>query len=179
MKPPVTYAEWSDCLDRLIDGTLQISDLPILDSGKIEWSKGSAERFASRFADAYDKVLKQCASRLQKNLSLGANNEYDTVKALTVARRTLTFLFQISLLKPLPEDLRKYLQETVDKYAKQAQSSLEQSAKSDRSGRLASLLKNNSLLNFNKEAVVLPTDSSTNNDSAKTGNLKPQRRILL
>lgn len=48
MKPPMTYAEWSDCLDRLIDGTLQTSDLPILDSGKIEWSKGSAERFASR-----------------------------------------------------------------------------------------------------------------------------------
>ncbi|MBO3460642.1 hypothetical protein G7B40_007535 [Aetokthonos hydrillicola Thurmond2011] len=179
MKPPVTYAQWSDCLDRLIDGTLQTSELPILDSGKIEWSKGSAERFASRFADAYDKVLKQCASRLQKNLSLGANNEFDIVKALTVARRTLTFLFQISLLKPVPEDLRNYLQEAVNKYAKQAQSSLEQSAKSDRSGRLASLLKNNSLLNFNKEAVLPPTDSSTSKDSQKTENIKPQRRILL
>ena len=101
------------------------------------------------------------------------------MKSLTVARRTLTFLFQISLLKPVPEDLKQYLQETVDKYAKQAQSSLEQSAKSDRSGRLASLIKNNSLINFNKESAVFPTDGSINDDSEKAGNLKPQRRILL
>lgn len=179
MKPPTTYAEWSDCLDRLINGGLQTSDLPILDLGRIEWSKGSAERFASRFADAYNQVLSQCADCLQKNLSLAANNEFDIVKALTVARRTLTFLFQISLLNPIPEDLRKYLQETVDRYAKQAQSSLEQSARSDRSGRLTSLLKNNSLLNFNREKAAIPPDSSGHSDSEAAGNLKPQRRILL
>lgn len=179
MKPPVTYAEWSDCLDRLIEGSLQPSDLSSLDSGKIEWSKGSGERFARRFAEAIDRVLKQCAERLQKNLSQAGNNEFSIVQALTAARRTLTFLFQIGSLKPLPEELRQYLQTAVDKYAKQAQSSLEQSAQSDRSGRLASLLRNNSLLNFSKAIAEPSADRSLNLDSGEPGTFKSPRRILL
>ena len=176
MKPPETYLDWSNCLDRLMDNSLKESDFQYLDRGKLEWSKGSAERFAARFNEAYDHVLKQCADRLQKNLSLSANREHEIVNALTSTRRTLTFLFRISLLKPIPQDLSKHLQSIIETYAKRSQSSLEQSANSDRSGRLASLLRNNSLLNFNREASEITGDIPTD----KNGNtIKPQRRIIL
>lgn len=182
MKSPTTYAEWCDYLDRLSNGSLQVTDLPLLDSGEIEWSRGTAERYIKRFAEAYDKVLKQCADRLQKNLSNIShphNNEYEIVKALSVTRRTLELLFQVSLIKPIPEDLKNYLQETVNNYAQQTQSSLEQSSKIDKSGSLTYVLKNNSLLNFNKQAWVRETGSSSEENFVSKNNLKPQRRIML
>lgn len=175
-KPPITYAEWADCLSQLTQGNLQLTDLPTLDAGQLEWSRGSAERFSQRFSDTYNTVLDQCAQRLQHKLQHQATNELDLIQALNQTRRALTLLFKVSLVNPIPDELRSHLQATVDAYAQQAQSSLEQSAGCDRSGKLAALIKHHSLLKFDRSAVT-PESSPALNQGLK-GSRKPVRRLL-
>jgi len=180
MKPPTTYAEWSTCLDRLIANELQASDLPLLDKGEIVWTKGSAERYAKRFSDAYDESLKQCAARLQKKLSFGMGDELSVVKALASVKRTLTFLYQVSLSEPIPEEVRSHLQSKIDGYAKRTQSSLENSAKSDRSGQAAYLMRNNSLLRFSKDKYIPQAPfSPVKSTPAVSQSKKKKRRVIL
>jgi len=178
MNPPITYADWSHCLDLLVKGELQPSDLSRMEDGKLEWSKGNAARFSTRFAKAYNEVLKQSFERFQKNISRSGGHDHELIRSINAVRRTLTFLYQISLLQPIPDDLRKYLQSLVQQSAQQSQDSLEQTAKTDRTGHLTSLLKNNSVTNFDKEAFSPPVANTTSDNSQVNQPLTPKRRII-
>ena len=70
------------------------------------------------------------------------------VRAILNARYALHFLHRLAQLASFPETLRTHLADEVKKFAQRAQDSLENSAKADRSGRLAVLLRNNTLLRY-------------------------------
>jgi hypothetical protein len=68
--------------------------------------------------------------------------------ALLNARRKLVLLHRFALCPPFPKELADLLQKQIRGYAEKAQESLEDSARTDRSGQLATILRNNSLLRY-------------------------------
>ncbi len=163
MTPPQTYAQWSDWLDRLSLGVEDEACLAQMAIGRMEWSGPSAKLFTQRLTEEYNRRLTHCATRLTQDLRAG-NDEVSIVRAILDARSKLTFLDRLGRMPNLPQLLATHLQDEVKKYAERAQSSLEDSAKLDRTGRLASLLRNNSLLRYSapdSNSIGIPAPSTT------------------
>jgi len=144
---PETYAEWCNCLSYLKDSRHDHEIKHILSQGRLSWTSGVAERFSERLALVFSERLEGCAQRLNRTISY-SYDESGLLTALLAARRTLSFLYEIANLECFPELLRKHLSGELERYAKQTQSSLENSALSDRTGKLLSLMRHNSILNY-------------------------------
>lgn len=156
--PPRTYSEWSACLDSLEAGLNDHATLEAMKQGTLEWTSGVAEMFSERISKTLSIRLQRCADQLSRQLSSGAD-EVTLVRALTNTRSTLGNLCILTTLPAFPEILTTHLSKELHLYAERAQMSLEDSARSDRTGRVASLIRNNSLKNYNKgrvESVVAP-----------------------
>ena len=115
--------------------------------GTLNWNSGVAGLFSERISGAFNTRLKRCADRMERDFKSGGD-ETTVVRAMLDTRRTLTLLHRVATIPSFPEMLREHLSREIRKYAERAQQSLEDSAKHDRSGRLASLMRNNSLLRY-------------------------------
>lgn len=170
MPGPQTYAQWSDLLDRLTSGADDAAACADVHAGTLDWTAGVAQCFAERVDACFDTRLRRCADRLARDLA-GGSDETTLLRALLDTRRVLALLFQVSRAPAFPAQLKDHLQKQVRDYAQRTQTSLEDSARADRSGRIASLLRHNSLLRFDSpEAAAAPP---------ATGATGPRRRILL
>jgi hypothetical protein len=147
MIEPTTYSEWSDCVDAF-EGSEHDEDVVVaMSRGKLNWNSGVATLFSERISDAFNLRLKRCADRMERDFKTGGD-ETTVVRALLDTRRTLTLLHRVATIPSFPETLREHLAGEIRRYAERTQQSLEDSAKHDRSGRLASLMRNNSLLRY-------------------------------
>lgn len=153
--PPSSYAEWSDCLERLEQGLDDEQVIALMAAGSLGWSAGVATLFSTRISEVFSVRLQRCADRLTRDLQHGMD-ETLLVRALLNARQTLSLLLRVASLPGFPERLRTHLRQVLDRYAGQAQDSLERSAVHDRSGRLVSLIRHNSLCRFDA-APLIPT----------------------
>lgn len=155
MTPPVTYAEWSACLDLFEEGLNDAGAIAAMRAGQLGWSSGVAEKFAERIAAVVDTRLARCADRMTRELRSGGG-EVTLVRALGDTRRTLGLLHVLAGLPVFPVMLRDHLTSSVKAYATRSQQSLEDSARQDRSGRTASIVRNNSLLRYEAHAQEAP-----------------------
>lgn len=153
---PQTYAQWSACLDRLSSGLEDEACLVYMGQGMLEWSGGVGPLFAQRLADEFNTRLTRCSERLTRDLRAGAD-EASVVRAIVNARQSLFFLHRLAQLPAFAETLRLHLTSEVRGFAERSQQSLEDSARSDRSGRLRLLLQNNPLLRYDTLTAPLPT----------------------
>ena len=157
---PTTYAEWSVCLDLFESGLDDAGALAVMQAGTLTWTSGVAERFSERMANVFNKRLSTCADRMARELRTGAD-EVTLVRALTDTRRTLCLLHTVATLPIFPPTLQEHLTGFVKNYAERSQQSLEDSAKHDRSGHTASIIRNNSILRY--ENATTPAAQPTGN----------------
>ncbi|MGE4292647.1 MAG: hypothetical protein AB7E32_10610 [Desulfovibrio sp.] len=151
MIEPTTYSEWSDCVDAFEGGEHDEDIVLAMSRGTLNWNSGVATLFSERISDAFNARLKRCADRMERDFKTGGD-ETTVVRALLDTRRTLTLLHSVAIIPSFPETLQEHLAGEIRRYAERAQQSLEDSAKHDRSGRLASLMRNNSLLRYEPAA---------------------------
>jgi len=151
---PRSYVEWSNCLDVLEHGLDDSAALDAMEKGTLEWTSGLAELFSERVSATLNVKLNRCADQLSRQLRSGAD-EVTLVRALVNTRSILVDLKRLGQLTSLPEILRSHLLGELNKYASRTQLSLEDSAKADRSGRLLSLVKNNSILSYGAQQPVM------------------------
>lgn len=141
--PPRTYAEWVPLLDMLKSREDDESVLQAMRQGSIEWQSGVAERFAKKLIDTVNFRMNAASDKFQRDMGRTQGQERAIVQALLSLRKEMRFLAQAIDLPVLPEkDRQHYLRLVVDQ-AGQMQSSLEESARKDRTGKLASLVRNN------------------------------------
>jgi len=152
---PQTYAQWSAGLDRLASGLEDEACLVHMGQGSLDWSGGVGPLFAQRLADEFNARLTRCSERLTRDLRAGAD-EGSVVRAIVNARQSLFFLHRLAQLPVFAETLRLHLTSEVRAFAERSQQSLEDSARSDRSGRLRLLLQNNPLLRYDALTAPLP-----------------------
>jgi len=179
MKPPTTYAEWAACCDRLLTGDCDDETFEAMESGKLEWTSGVAERITKRIYEVFDSRLKSLADRFQRDLDCARGHETLLTNALLGIRKNLSPLARLSRLPALPEIVTHSLKQSLKQYAEKTQSSLEASARSDRTGRLLSIVKRNGVCVPDVETMVhggLP--ARTNSESEAAENVRLRRIIL-
>lgn len=141
--PPRTYAEWVPLLDMLKAKEDDESVLQAMRQGSIEWQSGVAERFAKKLIDAVNFRMNAASDKFQRDMGRTQGQERAIVQALLSLRKEMRFLAQAIDLPVLPEKDRQHYLQLVVGQANQMQSSLEDSARKDRTGKLASLVRNN------------------------------------
>ena len=140
--PPGDYAQWITLLDRFKNREDDEAVLAAMQKGTLAWQAGVAERFARKLIDAVNFRMNAATDRFQKEMTRTRGQERAVVQALLTLRKELSFLYKAMDLPVLPEkDRQHYLQLVVDQ-ANKMQRSLEDSAKADRTGKLASIVRN-------------------------------------
>ncbi len=141
--PPRTYAEWAAVLDMLKSKTDDESVLSAMQQGTIEWQSGVAERFAKKLIDVINYRMNSASDKFQKEMGRAYGQERAIVQALLALRKEMCFLSKAINLPAIPEKERQQYYQLVISQADRMQSSLEDSARKDRSGKLASIVRNN------------------------------------
>lgn len=146
--PPKTYAEWVALLDMLQAKTDDESVLAMMQQGTLEWQSGVAERFAKKLIDVINFRMNSASDKFQKEMGRAQGQERVIVQALLALRKEMRFLSQAVNLPVIPQKDRQHYYQLVISQADSMQSSLEDSAKKDRSGKLASIVRNNKVNSF-------------------------------
>lgn len=146
--PPHTYSEWVAVLDMLKD---KVDDEGVLDAmhqGTIEWQSGVAERFARKLIDVINYRMNSASDKFQREMGRAYGQERSIVQALLALRKEMCFLSKAINLPAIPEKDRQQYYQLVIAQANSMQNSLEDSAKKDRTGKLASIVRNNRVNSF-------------------------------
>lgn len=147
MTAPTTYAEWSACLDVFEAGGDDDAALAAMRAGSLSWTGGVAPLFARRISATMDTRLKRIADDMSRALRFGGDTTVLS-RVMLDARQKLASVYRLASLPNFAEELRVSLERQVTQYAETTQRSLEDSAKEDRSGRLASTIRHCSLVQF-------------------------------
>ncbi len=147
-KAPHTYAEWVNIIDKLKAKTDDDEVLYAMKQGTIEWQTGVAERFLKKLADAINSRMNMASDKFQKAISRPNAEEREIVQALLSLRKEMAFLTGAVDLPALPENERSQYKQLVISQACKMQSSLEESAKKDRSGKLLTIVRNHKVNKF-------------------------------
>lgn len=145
---PHTYAEWASVLNILKKGTDDEDVLKAMKAGTVEWQSGVAERFSKRLIDTINARMNVASDKFQTDLSRARGQEGAIVHAILTLRKEMSFLVEAISLPALPDDERERYRDLVIDQANNMQRSLEDSAKNDRSGRLASIVRNHRVNSF-------------------------------
>lgn len=143
ISPPKTYSDWVAVLDMLQEKSDDEAVLTAMQNGTIEWQTGVAERFARKLIDVINYRMNAAIDKFQKEMSRSNGQERAIVQALLALRKELCFLSKAINLPAIPEKDRKQYYDLVIRQADSVQSSLEDSARKDRSGKLASIVRKN------------------------------------
>ena len=142
MKAPESYAEWADVLAALASRRNDAEVLSAMQAGTLPWQSGVAERFARRLIDTVNGRMNAATDQFQKSMSRSRGQESLIVQAVLSLRKELQFLARVMDIPVIPEkDRRQYVQ-MVRNQADQMQKSLEDSARTDRTGKLGSIVRN-------------------------------------
>lgn len=142
IQTPHTYSEWLDVLDALREKTDDAAVLLAMQQGTIEWQSGVAERFTQAYVDAINARMNAASDQFQVSLGRAAGQERAVIQALLALRKEMAFLAKAADLPAIPEEQRKQYCQMVSDQADSMQSSLEDSAKKDRTGKLSSIVRN-------------------------------------
>lgn len=91
--------------------------------------------------EAVNKRLDDASDRFKRNMA-HANGESGLLQTLNIMRKELILMKRVVNVNAIPSDLRGKYVSMVTKFADDAQKSLEDSAKSDRTGKLRFLIRN-------------------------------------
>lgn len=148
LKPPATYAEWVELLDKLRKKEDDYGVMEAMHKGTIVWQSGVAERFSQKLIDTINDRMNAAVDKFQKDMGRTNGHEGAIIQALLSLRKEFSFLYQVINLPVIPEKDRPRYCSLVREQADKAQSSLEDSAKKDRTGKMASIVKNHKVNNF-------------------------------
>lgn len=148
MKVPTTYAEWVTCIDALMPADKDEEVLLCMQAGIISWSTGVAERFSKLLLNTVNYRMNLAADKFDRAVKMAGNNENAIIGALLAVRREYLFLLRLVSIKAIPEAYRKQYMQQVLEQVNRVQESLEASARTDRTGRLFSVVRNNRVNNM-------------------------------
>jgi hypothetical protein len=178
MNPPNTYAEWAAGCDRLLKGDCDEDTLAAMESGSLEWTSGVAERITRRIHEVFDSRLKLAGEHFQRDTHHAQGHATLLTNALLGIRKKMILLARLAALPALPDMVKQSLQQSLQQFAERSQSSLESSAKNDRTGRMLDIVRRNPL-RAPEASIVKEADTQSGLvNTAATGGTVPRRIIL-
>ena len=139
-KAPKIYADWVKAFNIVKSAEDDEAILALMQEGEIVWQSGVAERFLKKIVDTVNFRLNRATDNFQKSYG---TDENELIKSVMQLRKELQFTLKIVDIKALPVKEKMEIRNMIIAQSNAIQESLEKSAASDRSGKLASVLKNN------------------------------------
>ncbi|OUS69482.1 hypothetical protein B1748_31365 [Paenibacillus sp. MY03] len=180
MNAPKTYAEWSKLMAIFKEQKSNDEEcLAAMEKGGIEWTAGIAEKMTQQAYAVIESRLQAAAQSFNAELNRAGGQEASIVKALTNVRTRFAMLQRFCQLPVFPEKVRSTLSDVLNRYIDDTQQSLVASAREDRSGKLAHLVKSNSLTNYTQSYTPARNIGSSNDSSGYgNGQSSKRRRVL-
>ncbi len=141
IRTPSTYSDWISLFDMLKNHENDEEVVAAMERGTLPWQSGVAERFTGKMIEAVNKRLDDASDRFKRNMA-HANGESGLLQTLNIMRKELALMKRVVNVNAIPSDIRGKYVSMVTKFADDAQKSLEDSAKSDRTGKLRFLIRN-------------------------------------
>ncbi len=149
MKIPNSYAEWTECLEIIKEGTKDSDVLECIRESKIELTAGVAGRFAAKLSETIQYRIKKAYERFQKTQQNSKGDINIFLNSLLLLRKEFKFLIKLVEIDGLSEAEKGLLVDALKTEANSLQNSMENDAtKKDRTGTLTSLLKRNKVNNL-------------------------------
>ena len=179
MNPPKTYAEWAASCDRLLKGDCDEDTLAAMEAGSLEWTSGVAERITRRIHEVFDSRLKLAGEHFQRDTHHAQGHATLLTNALLGIRKKMILLARLAALPALPDMVKQSLQQSLQQFAERTQSSLESSARADRTGKTLDLVKRNRVCVPDISGLPAKDTTSGQPNSATTNGTNQPRRIIL
>ena len=143
MKIPETFAEWCDIFDDFRNRRCDEEILEAASSAEFDDTAVVAEMWAEEFLNAVNDRIKLAQKRFERDMSHIGNSEADIHRALLSLKRELKYIYSFSVIPcTMSSESLKNTGELVISAAKTIESSLADSARNDRSGKLSVIVKN-------------------------------------
>ena len=139
-RAPKIYAEWIKIFDVLKTAEDDEQVLTLMQEGEIVWQSGVAERFLRKIVDAVNFRLNRAIDNFHTAPKVDEN---ELIKAMMQLRKELQFMLKVVNIKALPAKEKAEISNMIIAQSNAIQDSLEKSSESDRSGKMASIIRNN------------------------------------
>ena len=139
-RAPKIYAEWIKIFDVLKIAEDDEQILALMQEGEIVWQSGVAERFLRKLVDTVNFRLNRAIDNFHKAPKVDEN---ELIKAMMQLRKELQFMLKVVDIKALPAKEKSEISNMIIAQSNAIQDSLEKSSESDRSGKMASIIRNN------------------------------------
>ena len=143
MNPPETYYEWSQALKALEDGADDEATVEAMRAGSLHWQEGVAPRFAKRLEKTVNVRLQRVMDKFDR--ILGKADQNALLTGISEVRKEFLFLKDIVTMDVFPKDISEPFEKHIVDFSQQVQSSMEDSAANDTTGKLLSTVRNNSV----------------------------------
>lgn len=142
MKIPVNYLEWCELFDEITQNPRDDSYIETVSKGVISWTSGVAERFVQIASAMIRKRVNAAHDTYQRQMKNARGVSSNITNALASLSKEYRYVYRLAKALPIPEEYRQQIVKSVVDQANQTQSSLEESAKADRTGHLSLIVKN-------------------------------------
>lgn len=149
MNTPITFAEWSDLFDMIKKRLNDAETLEAAQNGTYDMQPITAELWMEEFTSAINERLNLANQRFKRDFSASAGSEGRIIQAISSLKKELVFVYKLSKIPCVPNAAKEKCAKIVTDSAKKLESSLMDSAKSDRSGKLGILIRNAEISKFN------------------------------
>ena len=141
MVSPSNYGEWCKLFDEMEKAARDDAYVATVSHGSISWTSGVAERFVQSASNMMRNRINKAQDVYQSQMKNSMGSETCIARALQVLTKEYRYLYQFACALPIPDEYRSKMAALVQDQADQTFNSLMDSAKSDRTGKLASIVR--------------------------------------
>lgn len=141
MVPPSNYSEWHVLMDEIGSAPRNNDYIQMVRLGKVSWTSGVAERFIQTVSNTLRNRINAAQDVYQRQIKNSKGGDMAVANALSVLTKEYRYLYQLSAALPIPSEYVEQMKKFIQDQANQTHDSLMDSAKADRTGKLASIVR--------------------------------------
>jgi len=138
---PNSYSEWCTLMDEIGSSPRNDDYIQMVRQGTVSWTSGVAERFVQCVSNTMRKRINAAQDVYQKQMRGSMGADVAVARALSVLTKEYRYLYQLSLALPIPTEYVHQMTKMIQDQADLTHKNLMDSAKADRTGKLASIVK--------------------------------------
>lgn len=141
MAPPSSYSEWHTLMDEISSAPRNNDYIQMVRMGTVSWTSGVAERFIQTVSNTIRNRINTAQDIYQRQIKNSKGGDMAVANALSVLTKEYRYLYQLSAALPIPSEYVEQMKKIIQDQANQTYDSLMDSAKADRTGKLASIVR--------------------------------------
>lgn len=141
MTPPTSYSEWRALMDEISGAPRNDDYIQVVRLGTVSWTSGVAERFIQTVSNTIRNRMNVAQDVYKRQIKNSKGGDMAVANALSVLTKEYRYLYQLSAALPIPSEYVEQMKGFIQNQADQTHDSLINSAKADRTGKLASIVR--------------------------------------